>query len=136
MSLHIDERENEGITVLDLDGALTAGQGDAALRAELQSLHLQGKVDVIVNLKRVGHIDSAGLGGLVFGMTRLRKAGGKLVLLNLSRRHVDLFTLTRLSLAFELYDEEHEAVNSFFPDRAVRSFDVLSFVKEQKKDTA
>lgn len=137
MTLHIEEREAEGIAILDLTGSLTAGEGDTELRNKLLTLHREGKVDVVLNLKDVSHMDSTGLGGLVFGLAKLRKAGGTLVLLNLSRAHVELFMLTRLALAFDLFEDEQEAVNSFFPDRAVRKFDVLSFVQaEEARKTA
>jgi anti-sigma B factor antagonist len=131
MSLHIEERESEGIVILDLKGPLTLGHGDLELRDRLLSLHQSGKVNIILNLKDVTEIDSTGLGTLVFGLARLRKAGGRLALVNLNQAHLELFLLTRLAIAFEFFDEEHEAINSFFPDREVRHFDILSFVQRQ-----
>jgi anti-sigma B factor antagonist len=64
MSLQIDEREIEGITILDLRGSLTFGEGDLALRDKLRALHQAGKINVVLNLKEVSHIDSTGLGTL------------------------------------------------------------------------
>jgi len=129
MSLHIEERESEGIVTLDLNGALTLGHGDSALRDKLAALHKAGKVNVVLNLKDVSHLDSSGLGALVFGLARLRKAGGRLALVNLNRSHLELFLLTRLAIAFEFFDDEQDAVNSFFPDRALKRFDILEFVQ-------
>jgi len=85
----------------------------------------------VLNLKDVSHIDSTGLGVLVFGLARLRKAGGGLALLNVNRSHLELFLLTRLAIAFEFFADEQEAVNSFFPDRALEPFDILSFVQHK-----
>ena len=101
MSLQIEQREREGIVILDLKGPLTFGQGDLELRERLAALHESGMVNIILNLKEVNDIDSTGLGTLVFGLARLRKAGGGLALLNVHRTHLKLFLLTRLAIAFD-----------------------------------
>src|ERR1039457_2912262 len=106
MSLHIEQRESEGIVILDLKGPITLGHGDLELRDRLPSLHQSGMVNIVLNLKDVTDIDSTGLGTWVFGLARLRKAGGRLVLLNLNRSHLELFLFPRLAIAFELFDEE------------------------------
>ena len=131
MSLHIEERESEGVVILDLKGPLTFGHGDLELRDRLPAVHQAGKVNIVLNLKDVTHIDSTGLGTLVFGLARLRKAGGRLALVNLNRSHLELFLLTKLAIVFEFFDDEQDAVNSFFPDRALRRFDVLDFVQHE-----
>jgi len=126
MSLHIEEREREGIAILDLKGPLTLGDGDLELRDRLSALHQSGKVNIVLNL-----IDSTGLGTLVFGLARLRKSGGGLALLDVNKAHLGLFSLTKLAIAFEFFDDEQEAVNSFFPDREMKPFDVLDFVERE-----
>jgi anti-sigma B factor antagonist len=131
MSLHIEQRDREGIVILDLKGPLTMGQADLELRERLAALHESGNVNIILNLQEVTEIDSTGLGTLVFGLARLRKAGGRLALLNVNRAHLKLFLLTRLAIAFEFFDDEQDAVNSFFPDRALKHFDVLDFVEHE-----
>jgi len=100
------------------------------LRDRLPSLHQAGKVNIVLNLTDVTEIDSSGLGTLVFGLARLRKAGGRLALANVNRSHMELFVLTKLAIAFEFFDDEQDAVNSFFPDRALKRFDVLNFVED------
>jgi anti-sigma B factor antagonist len=131
MSLHIEQRESEGIVILDLKGPLTLGHGDLELRDRLPALHQSGKVNIVLNLKDVSRIDSTGLGTLVFGLARLRKAGGRLALVNLNRSPLELFLLTKLAIAFEFFDDEQDAVNSFFPDRELKRFDVLNFVQQE-----
>jgi anti-sigma B factor antagonist len=131
MSLHIEQREREGIIILDLKGPLTLGHGGLELRDRLPALRQSGKVNILLNFKDVSHIDSTGLGTLVFGLARLRKAGGRLALVNLDRSHLELFLLTKLTIAFEFFDGEHDAVNSFFQDRALRRFDILNFVQHE-----
>ncbi len=131
MSLHIEQREVEGIVILDLKGPLTLGHGDLELRDRLPSVPQSGQVNIILNLRDVSEIDSTGLGTLVFGLARLRKGGGRLALVNLNRSHLRLFLLTRLAIAFEFYEDEQDAVNSFFPGRALKRFDILTFVEQE-----
>jgi anti-anti-sigma factor len=131
MKLEIQERENEGILVLDLKGRLVLGPEDSALRQRLQALaELQ---NVIVNLKDVSDIDSTGLGTLVNSALRFREAGGKLVLLNLNDSKGRLPDILKLNTVFETYQEEVAAVNSFFPDRTIARYDILEFVEEQEQ---
>jgi len=130
-SLHIEQRESEGIVILDLKGPLTLGHGDLELRDRLPALHQSGKVNIVLNLKDVSDIDSTGLGTLVFGLAKLRKAGGRLALANLNQSHLELFLLTKLAIAFEFFDDEQEAVNSFFPERVLKHFDILDFVQHE-----
>jgi anti-sigma B factor antagonist len=131
MNLQIAQREVEGIILLDLNGPLTLGHGDLELRDRLSALHQSGKVNIILDLKGVTQIDSTGLGTLVFGLARLRRSGGGLALLNVNRSHLELFLLTRLAIAFEFFNDEQDAVNSFFPDRQQNRFDILTFVQNQ-----
>lgn len=133
MSLQIQEREREGIVILDLKGALTLGDGDLALRERLAALHQSGKVNIVLNLKEVSGIDSTGLGSLAFGLARLRQAGGRLALFNVNRAHLKLFLLTRLAIAFEFFGDEQDAVDSFFPDRELKHFDILEFVQHEEE---
>ena len=131
MNLHIEQREREGIVILDLKGPLTLGHGDLELRDRLPALHQSGKVNIVLNLKDVSEIDSTGLGTLVFGLARLRRSGGRLALANLNRSHLELFLLTKLAIAFEFFEDEQDAVNSFFPDRALKHFDILNFIQDE-----
>ena len=130
MSFHIEERVREGIVILDLKGPLILGEADLELRDKVAALYESGKVNIVLNLKEVTDIDSTGLGTLVFGLARLRKSGGRLALANLNRSHLKLFLLTRLAIAFEFFDDQQEAVNSFFPDREIKHFDILEFVHD------
>jgi anti-sigma B factor antagonist len=134
MALEIHEREREGIVILDLEGRITAGEEAGLLRDTLRRLAEGGHNRLILNLEKVDYIDSTGLGALVMGYTTLRKAGGTLKLLNLSRRNIELIVFTKLETVFEIFDDELDAVNSFFPGRSVRRFDILSFVQQQSRE--
>ena len=128
--LQIEQRENEGVVILNLKGRLVLGPEDAALRQRLQELREGGHANVALNLKEVSKIDTTALGTLVFCATKFREARGQLVLFNLWPKHSELSNLVELNSAFEIYPDEVAAVNSFFPDRAVRHYDILEFVEE------
>ena len=131
MSLTIRDREKEGVLVLDLKGRLTVGEEVAQLRERLRAESDAGRQRIILNLDDVDYIDSTGLGTLVICFTTMQKAGGGLKLLNLSRRNIELLILTKLTTVFELFNDEQDAVNSFFPDREIKKFDILDFVRRR-----
>jgi anti-sigma B factor antagonist len=133
MSLDIQQREREGILILDVKGRLVVGEPIASLRERIRELSESGRNNVILNLNGVDYIDSTGLGGLVISYTTLKKAGGALKVLNLSKRNIELLVLTKLSTVFEIFDDEQDAVNSFFPNREIRKFDILAFVQQQNE---
>jgi anti-sigma B factor antagonist len=129
MALEIKQREREGIVILDLKGRITVGEEAGVLREAFSTL--TGAASVLLNLQHVEFIDSTGLGVLVLGFTSLRKRAGRLKLENLTRRNIELLLFTKLTTVFEIFNDEQDAVNSFFPDREIQRFDILSFVKEQ-----
>jgi anti-sigma B factor antagonist len=134
MSLDIQQREREGIAILDLNGRITVGHEASSLREKVGSLINSGSKNIVLNLAGVDYIDSTGLGALVMCSTSLRKAGGAVKLENLNRRNIELLVITKLATVFDLFTDEQDAVNSFFPDRKIRTFDILSFVEQMKKE--
>ncbi len=132
--MQIAEREREGIVIVDCAGQLVAGETTGAVRERLSQLVGAGSIQLILNLGGVTYIDSSGLGALVMCFSTARRAGGTMKLLNLSRRSIELIVLTRLEMVFEVFDEEQSAVNSFFPDREIKKFDILSFLQQRKNE--
>ena len=116
-----------------LKGRLTVGEA-SAVREKVSAVASAGRVNVLLNLQHVEYIDSTGLGALVICFTSLKKAGGALKLVNPNKRNVELLLLTKLHTIFEVFSDEQDAVNSFFPDREIRHFDILSFVQQEKDD--
>ena len=132
-TLEIHKREKEGILILDLKGRLVVGEPSVRLRETLTEEMAQSARRVILNLDGVEYIDSTGLGSMVICFTGMQKAGGALKLMKLNRRNVELLVLTKLSTVFEVFGEEQDAVNSFFPERELKRFDILSFVQQENK---
>ncbi len=132
--LEITQREKEGIAILDVKGRLTVGDAATTLRDKIRDMAAAGARSVILNLKDVDYIDSTGLGAMVICFTTLRKAGGQLKLENVTRRNIELLVLTKLETVFETFDDEQYAVNSFFPNREIKRFDILSFIQQQQEE--
>lgn len=134
MALHILQREREGITILDLDGRITVGPEATALREKATALSGGGIKNLILNLAKVDYIDSTGLGALVICATGGRKSGLNVKLENLNRRNIELLVMTKLATVFEIFADEQDAVNSYYPDRKIRTFDILDFVQKMKQE--
>jgi anti-sigma B factor antagonist len=130
MALDIAESVREDIVILTLKGRLTLGESNQ-VRERISQLAAAGKYNVVVDLGSVDYIDSTGLGILVICFTSLKKQGGALKLVNPNKRNVELLLLTKLHTVFEVFNEVQDAVNSFFPDRQIKHFDILSFVQQR-----
>ena len=126
-------REKEGIRILDLRGQLKAGDSESTLRSAIYALARENVVNIVLNLAEVTKIDSSGLETLILCHTKIRKRGGALKLARLHIEHLSLNVLTRLNTVFEVFVDEQDAVNSFFPGRAIRHYDILEWVQEQEQ---
>ena len=109
----IEERVIGDVTVLDLKGKMTLGEGDELLKDKINSLIHQGQKKLLLNLEGVPYIDSAGLGEIVRTYTTVSRQGGNLKLVNLTKRITDLLSITTLLTVFETFDNEPEALKSF-----------------------
>jgi anti-sigma B factor antagonist len=134
MALEIHRKDREGVTVLDMKGRITVGPEATALREAVAAAVADAVKQLVLNLAQVDFIDSTGLGAVVMCSTTMRKNGGAVKLLNLNRRNIELLVMTKLATVFEIFNDETDAVNSFFPDRKLNQFDILSFVQRQKKE--
>jgi anti-sigma B factor antagonist len=111
--MQIEERIVGDVTILDLKGKITLGEGDEALKDKINSLTLQNRKQILLNLEGVPYIDSAGLGEVVRTYTTVSRQGGQLKLVNLTKRIEDLLSITKLLTVFETFDTEAEALQSF-----------------------
>lgn len=133
-ALQIQQRDKEGIRILDLHGNLTIGDSEGALSAAVAALAEAGIVKIVLNLLDVAEMDEDGMGALVFCDAHLLNRGGSLKLLNLSPSHINLMVLAKVETVFEVYTNEQDAIDSFFSDRKPKRYDILEFVREQEKD--
>ena len=111
--MEIVERTVSDVTVLDLKGKMTLGEGDELLKDKINSLLASGKKKLLLNLEAVPYIDSAGLGEVVRTYTTVSRQGGSLKLLNLTKRIEDLLSITKLLTVFDTFDSEAEAIQSY-----------------------
>ena len=133
MDGRLSQREKEGIRILDLRGQLKAGDSKSTVRSVINALARDNVVHIVLNLAEVTKIDSDGLEALILCHTQVRKRGGALKLARLNIEHLSLNVLTKLNTVFEVFVDEQDAINSFFPGRATRHYDVLEWVQEQEK---
>lgn len=134
MSLEISDSIREGVEILALKGRLTSGESNA-MREKVDQAIAAGHLNVIFDLTHVDYVDSTGLGGMVICYTTLKKHGGALKLVNPNKRNVELLALTKLHTIFEVFIDPQDAVNSFFPDREIKRFDILAFVQQQESES-
>ena len=113
MSMKLTTRDVSGVTIVDLSGKITLGEGGMTLREEVRKLLAEGKKKIVLNLAEVNYIDSSGLGELVSAYTAVKNAGGELKLLNLTSKVRDLLVITKLVTVFDVKDDEASAVSSF-----------------------
>ena len=111
--MEIAERKVSDVTILDLTGKMTLGEGDEMLKQAINTLLAAGNKKLVLNLENVPYIDSAGLGEVVRTHTSVSRQGGSLKLLNLTKRIEDLLAITKLLTVFDTYDTEADAIKSF-----------------------
>jgi anti-sigma B factor antagonist len=111
--LNIRERQAGDVTILDMDGKITIGEGSVAVRSAIRKLLEEGKKKILLNVAGVGYVDSSGIGELVSSYTTIQREGGQLKLLNLTQKMEDLLGITKLLTVFDTYDDEATALNSF-----------------------
>ncbi|PYS52992.1 MAG: anti-sigma factor antagonist [Acidobacteria bacterium] len=111
--LSIKERQAGDVTILDMDGKVTIGEGSVALRTAIRRLLEENKKKILLNLGKVGYIDSSGIGELVSSYTAINKENGQLKLLNLTTKLKDLLGITKLLTVFDVYENESDALSSY-----------------------
>ncbi len=113
MSMKATVRQIDSVTVVDLSGRITLGEGCAQLRELIRNEVTKGNKNVLLNLADVTYIDSSGIGELVSAYTAVSNQGGQLKLLNLTKKVHDLLQITKLYTVFDVHDDETKAVSSF-----------------------
>ncbi len=113
MALAIASREVDGVTVVELSGRITLGEGSVQLRDTIRDLIAKGQRHILLDLGEVNYIDSSGLGELVSAYTTAKNQGAGLKLLKLTKKVHDLLQLTKLYTVFDIYDDEASAIASF-----------------------
>jgi anti-sigma B factor antagonist len=113
VTMKASTRQVDGVTIVDLSGRITLGEGSVVLRDTIRDVVAQGNKKILLNLGDVTYIDSSGIGELVSGFTSVRNQGGELKLLNLTKKVHDLLQITKLYTVFDVKDDEASAISSF-----------------------
>jgi anti-sigma B factor antagonist len=113
VSMKVTTRQVDGVTILDLNGRITLGEGSVQLRDAIRDLLSKGSKLILLNLAEVNYIDSSGIGELVSAYTTVRNQGGELKLLNLTKKVHDLLQITKLYTVFDVKEDEASAIASY-----------------------
>ena len=113
MSVKLNTRQVGEVSVVDVAGRITLGEGSSNLREGIRGLLTQGNKKILLNLGEVSYIDSSGIGELVSGFTTVTNSGGDLKLLNLNKRVKDLLQITKLYTVFDVHEDEAGAIRAF-----------------------
>ena len=112
MSLKIDHRKSGSVTVVDLAGKIIVGDGAERLLETAKELVRQGERNLLFNLTEGSYLDSAGLGVIVKCHNAATASNGRVKLVSVSGRILELFRITKLHTLFEVFDDEAAAVRS------------------------
>ena len=113
MSAKVTIRHVDGVTVLDVSGSITLGDGGVTLRDSIQDALKTGTKKLIVDLGDVSYMDSAGVGELTAAFTSAKNRTCELKLVNLTKKIDGLMQVTKLATIFDIYPDEKEAIASF-----------------------
>ena len=113
MSAKLSPRQVGDVTVIDVAGRITLGEGSSNLREGIREMLAKGNKKILLNLGEVTYIDISGIGELVSGFTSVANGGGQMKLINLTKRVKDLLQITKLYTVFEVFDDEAAAIRSF-----------------------
>jgi anti-sigma B factor antagonist len=113
VTMKASTRQVNGVTVVDMSGRITLGEGSVILREAVKDLVAKGQKKILLNLGDVTYIDSSGIGELVSAFTTVRNQGGELKLLNLTKKVHDLLQITKLYTVFDIKDDERKAIEAF-----------------------
>lgn len=113
MTMKANSRQVDGVTIVDLSGRITLGEGSVVLRDIVRDIISKGNKKILLNLADVNYIDSSGIGELVSAFTTVRNQGGELKLLRLTKKVHDLLQITKLYTVFDVKDDETAAIKSF-----------------------
>ncbi|HEV2665796.1 MAG TPA: STAS domain-containing protein [Blastocatellia bacterium] len=113
MQLEIRERDVGDVVILEMFGRITIGEGSKDLKDAVDKLLNSGRNKIVLNLGGVSYVDSSGIGELVSRYTTTKNAGGRLKLLNPTKKIKDLLMITKLLTVFEIYEDEQTALDSY-----------------------
>ena len=121
MDMTTNIRQTGTITILDVSGRIVLGEETAALRSLLSDLLSKGHGKILFNLGEVEYIDTSGLGFLISALAGIRKQGGEVKLLNLTKKVQDVMQITKLYTVFDIFDNEERALKAFGPLAAAKA---------------
>ena len=109
VDLKLGHYSKDGIEVVTVEGEIDI-YTVPRLRELLIDLVGKGSYQLIVDLEKVGFLDSTGLGVLVGGLKRVRPHDGWLDLICTQERILNIFNITGLTKVFGIYQSVDQAI--------------------------
>ena len=109
VDLKLGHYSKDGIEVVNVEGEIDIYTAPR-LRELLIDLVGKGSYQLVVNLEKVGFLDSTGLGVLVGGLKRVRPHDGSLDLVCTQERILKIFKITGLTKVFGIYQTVDQAI--------------------------
>jgi anti-sigma B factor antagonist len=113
MTMKTNIRQVNGVAIVDMSGRITLGEGGVILRDTIHDLLGKGEKNILLNMGEITYIDSSGIGELITAFTSVRRHGGELKLLNLTKKVHDLLQITKLYTVFDIREDEATAIQAF-----------------------
>ena len=101
------------ITILAPKGYLTGGEETDELQKAIQTLGDEGNKHLIINLSETQHLNSTALSVLISAHSNYVRRGGHMKLCAVDKRIENIFVITKLSMVFDVYPTEEQAIASF-----------------------
>jgi len=105
-------RDVGAVAILTPRGYLTGGEETEALETAIKELSEAGNLALVLNLSETQHLNSTALGVLISAHSNYLRRGGRMALAAVDKRIQNIFVITKLSLVFESYASEDEAIAS------------------------
>ena len=111
--MKVKTRQRGDVVVVDLSGRIMIGKGDVLLRETVQRLLDGGRKRILLNLRKVSHMDSAGIGEMFACYKKAKQSQASLKLLNPTGKLYGVLDVAQVGQVIETYREEEEALESF-----------------------
>jgi anti-sigma B factor antagonist len=107
------QRQVGEIAILTPRGYLTGGEETDQLAQAIKTLADGGNKNLVINLGETQHLNSTALGVLIQAHSSYVRRGGQMKLCSVDKRIENIFVITKLSLVFDVYPSEEQAIASF-----------------------
>lgn len=104
------EEHSADVGILNIEGDIDIYNTSDLKRTVNELIDGANKKHIIFNLGGVPYIDSSGIGALIATLTKLKKSGGTLKIVNPQDSVRKVFELTKMTSFFDIFDKMEDAL--------------------------